>query len=59
MVLHIKPVERLAQPAMEHYIENAKVEKCMQTGTPFGFFTRRHHCRVSGQIFVDEVSSFL
>lgn len=34
----------------------SQVDVCASTGTPFSLFTRRHHCRVSGRIYIDGAS---
>ena len=42
-------------PDKSHWMVDSLVKKCMGTGKKFGFFTRKHHCRLTGNIYCDEV----
>lgn len=58
LVLKVKPVEKIAVPDQSHWIEDAKSNNCTATNTPFGLFVRRHHCRVSGNCYIDAVCNY-
>jgi hypothetical protein len=39
------------------WILDDQINNCMRCATSFGFFTRRHHCRVCGFLFCDSCSN--
>ena len=59
IALLVRPQSRLPAGSTENWVEDSKVVNCQSTGTPFSLFTRRHHCRVSGRIFIDRVCDYL
>ncbi|OQS06846.1 myosin [Thraustotheca clavata] len=59
IVLRMTPPPILATPDNSHWKENKSTPVCMQTNKKFGLFTRRHHCRVTGNIYCAEVCSQL
>jgi hypothetical protein len=40
------------------WVPDAEAPNCMQCATEFGFFTRRHHCRLCGAVVCDPCSTF-
>lgn len=38
------------------WVDDKASETCLACGVKFGFFTRRHHCRVSGLLVCDDCS---
>jgi hypothetical protein len=48
----------LPTPKKDHWIEDKQVTHCPVTGKKFGLFARRHHCRISGGIYSEEVCNF-
>mmetsp|Transcript_10766 Transcript_10766/g.16368 ORF Transcript_10766/g.16368 Transcript_10766/m.16368 type:complete len:1196 (-) Transcript_10766:132-3719(-) len=42
----------------DHWKDDSEVTHCPVTGKKFGLFVRRHHCRISGGIYCEEVSNF-
>jgi len=43
--LLVRQTSILKEGDKSNWIENNKATKCHATGTDFGFFTWRHHCR--------------
>mmetsp|Transcript_88332 Transcript_88332/g.250351 ORF Transcript_88332/g.250351 Transcript_88332/m.250351 type:complete len:345 (+) Transcript_88332:45-1079(+) len=48
----------LDKPGRENWISDVSVTKCSQCAAAFGLLTRKHHCRVCGNIFCAKCSSF-
>lgn len=48
----------LPTPKKDHWIEDKQATHCPVTGKKFGLFVRRHHCRISGGIYSEEVCNF-
>lgn len=71
-MLSIVPQASLPSPIIDNWLPDSavrvtlvnrvlivhQVATCPLSGKPFGLFTRRHHCRVSGQILVDECCDY-
>lgn len=55
MVVRCKPDEKLPCGNTHHWLPNSDADACMSTGKKFGLFTRRHHCRLTGNIYCDAV----
>ncbi len=55
LVLFVRPEQQLRAPRLDHFVkeDDPRANKCAASGTPFGLFTRRHHCRLSGQCYTD------
>jgi len=55
VVLFVSPEQQLTPPKVDHFVtqEDPRFGKCAASGLAFGMFTRRHHCRLSGQCYVD------
>lgn len=46
---------QLTQPHRKpNWVEDSQVDHCFQCQDKFTFFTRRHHCRLCGQIFCND-----
>ena len=56
--LLVKQAAIMKEGDKTNWMDNSKVTKCHLTGTEFGIFNWRHHCRVSGLILVDEACNF-
>jgi hypothetical protein len=48
----------LPSPKKDHWVADQQVTHCPVTGKKFGLFVRRHHCRISGGIYSEEVCNF-
>ncbi|GMI44191.1 hypothetical protein TrCOL_g5263 [Triparma columacea] len=40
------------EPDRSHWVPDGGATSCMHTGIKFSLFTRRHHCRFSGNIYI-------
>ncbi|OQR90393.1 myosin-like protein [Achlya hypogyna] len=59
LVVRMTPPPVLPAPDVSHWKENKSTAVCMQTQKKFSLFTRRHHCRVTGNIYCADVCSQL
>ncbi|EQC30606.1 hypothetical protein SDRG_11661 [Saprolegnia diclina VS20] len=59
LVVRMTPPPVLATPDASHWKENKAAPACMMTHKKFGLFTRRHHCRFTGNIYCADVCSQL
>eukprot|EP01038_Epipyxis_sp_PR26KG_P006578 gene6578-9044_t len=48
----------IATPDTSRWKDDNKVKKCPLTGKEFSIFSRKHHCRLTGDIFSDAVVDF-
>ena len=60
LVLFVCPEQQLRPPKVDHFVpvEDPRAAKCAASGTAFGMFTRRHHCRMSGKCYVDAQTQY-
>ena len=58
VMINTAVVPQLAEPKIDHWIPDEKVSKCPLTSKDFGLFCRRHHCRISGGVYTDEVCNY-
>ncbi|GMH63925.1 hypothetical protein TL16_g03840 [Triparma laevis f. inornata] len=56
--LKIRPGARVEEDK-SFWVKDGAVGACQHTGTKFSLFTRRHHCRQSGNIYIDRCCNFL
>ncbi|KAG9415669.1 hypothetical protein AC1031_000051 [Aphanomyces cochlioides] len=54
-ILRITPAAALPAPDTSHWKDNKSTLVCMATQKKFSLFTRRHHCRVTGNIYCADV----
>ncbi|KAH9084509.1 hypothetical protein Ae201684P_001751 [Aphanomyces euteiches] len=54
-ILRITPAAVLPAPDTSHWKDNKSTLVCMATQKKFSLFTRRHHCRVTGNIYCADV----
>jgi myosin-1 len=53
--LLFEPVPKQAEPDKSMWLKDGDVKKCPDTGAVFGvLWNRRHHCRATGLIYMDE-----
>ena len=55
IALLVSPSVKMSVPDKSHWLGDKETSVCMDTGVPFSFRRRRHHCRQTGKIFADEV----
>jgi len=53
LLLQARPGVRRRSPDKAHWQLDDSASACPDTGTSFGLFTRRHHCRLSGRVYCD------
>lgn len=58
IVLNVKPDAKLPLEDKSHWVLDSNAHECGKTSTQFGLFTRRHHCRVSGNCYIDSVCNY-
>ncbi|RHY62495.1 hypothetical protein DYB30_001038, partial [Aphanomyces astaci] len=59
LVLRITQTPVLPTPDVSHWKDNKSSASCMATNKKFSLFTRRHHCRVTGNLYCADVVSNL
>ena len=55
IALLVSPPVKMVTADKSHWLRDTETNVCMDTGVPFSFRRRRHHCRHTGKIFCDEV----
>ena len=55
IMIRQRPDEERKTPDKSNWMVDSLVKKCMATGKKFGFFSRKHHCRLTGNIYCDDV----
>ena len=59
-MVQVKPQAVVAKPDKSNWVNDKNVTVCSETGVKFGmFFNRRHHCRITGKVFSNEVCNRL
>lgn len=59
LALKVDKEREKGEPEKSHWVENGEVNACMHTGNKFSFFTRRHHCRFSGNIYINRCCDYV
>ena len=59
LVIKLRPAHLLENPVVDHWVKDIDASKCHATGEMFTFFSRRHHCRACGHVFMDRVVDYL
>ena len=59
LVIKLRQTSLLETPIVDHWVKDADALKCHSTGEVFTFFSRRHHCRACGNIFIDRAADYL
>jgi myosin-1 len=49
---------KASTPNVSHWVDDKSVEECPITKEKFSLFNRRHHCRLSGNIYSNNASNF-
>eukprot|EP00939_MAST-03C_sp_MAST-3C-sp1_P000332 g332.t1 len=55
IMIRQRPDEEKKVPDKSNWMVDSLIKKCMATGKQFGFFCRKHHCRLTGNIYCDDV----
>ena len=58
MVIKLRQASLLDRPIIDHWVKDDDTLKCHSTGEVFTFFSRRHHCRACGNVFMDKVADY-
>ena len=60
LALFVRAEKQLAAPRVDHFVPDTdpKAAKCAFSGVAFGLFTRRHHCRLSGNCYTDACTTY-
>lgn len=58
LLLQCAAEDPLVQGNKTNWMKDTDAKVCMHSGKKFSLFTRRHHCRFSGNIYCNEVCSY-